>query len=78
MKDNQTLKNQLKVAILADIHGNPLALEAVLDDILTQGGVDEYWVLGDLAALGPDPLEALQLLAALLKHVLSVAILIAT
>ena len=54
-----------KAAILADIHGNSLALEAVLQDIQARGGVDEYWLLGDLAALGPDPLGALQRLAAL-------------
>jgi predicted phosphodiesterase len=54
-----------KAAILADIHGNSLALEAVLEDIQGRGGVDEYWVLGDLAALGPDPLGVLQRLAAL-------------
>lgn len=58
---------QLKVAILADIHGNTLALEAVLQDIQERGGVDEYWVLGDLAALGHDPLGVLQRLAALPK-----------
>jgi predicted phosphodiesterase len=54
-----------KAAILADIHGNSLALEAVLEDIQGRGGVDEYWVLGDLAALGPDPQGVLQRLAAL-------------
>jgi predicted phosphodiesterase len=59
------LKNKLNVAILADIHGNPLALDAVLDDVQAQGGVDEYWILGDLAALGHDPIGALQRLAAL-------------
>ena len=65
MKNKPTLTNRLKVAILADIHGNSLALEAVLNDIQAEGGVDEYWVLGDLAALGPDPLGVLQRLAAL-------------
>jgi predicted phosphodiesterase len=67
MRNNKIMTSHLKAAILADIHGNPLALEAVLEDIQAQGGVDEYWVLGDLAALGPDPLGALQLLAALPK-----------
>ena len=67
MKDNEILTNQLKVAILADIHGNPLALDAVLTDIQAQGGVDETWILGDLAALGHDPLGSLQRLAALPK-----------
>ena len=59
------MANHMKIAILADIHGNTLALQAVLDDIQAQGGVDEYWVLGDLAALGPDPLGTLERLAAL-------------
>ncbi len=41
--------------MLADIHGNAIALEAVLADIRRKGGVDGYWILGDLVALGPDP-----------------------
>ena len=45
--------------ILSDMHGNPLALDAVLADIAAQGGVDETWVLGDLAALGYDPVGVL-------------------
>ncbi len=42
----------MRLAILSDIHGNPLALDAVLADIQSQGEVDAYWVLGDFAALG--------------------------
>ena len=34
----------MRLAILSDIHGNPLALDAVLADIARQGEVDEYWV----------------------------------
>ncbi len=45
----------MRCAILADIHGNPLALDAVLDDIQRRGGVDQYWILGDLCAIGFDP-----------------------
>ena len=30
----------MRLAILSDIHGNPLALDAVLADIQSQGGVD--------------------------------------
>ena len=67
VKENKIVSNRLNVAILADIHGNPLALDAVLEDIQVHGGVDEYWILGDLAALGPEPLESLQRLAALPK-----------
>ena len=43
----------MRLAILSDIHGNPLALDAVLADIQRQGEVDAYWVMGDFAAAGP-------------------------
>jgi predicted phosphodiesterase len=49
-----------RIAILADIHGNSIALNAVLDDIESRGGADEYWLLGDYVAIGPDPLGVLQ------------------
>ncbi len=45
----------LRVAIFSDIHGNSVALDAVLADIEAQGDVDQYWLLGDYVALGPDP-----------------------
>lgn len=52
----------LKIAILSDIHGNDVALKAVLADIERQGGADSYWVLGDLVAIGHAPLQVLDLL----------------
>jgi predicted phosphodiesterase len=55
----------VKIAILADIHGNSIALDNVLQDIASQGGVDEYWLLGDYAAIGYDPLGVLQRINAL-------------
>jgi hypothetical protein len=45
----------MRLAILSDIHGNALALDAVLADAAAQATVDGYWVLGDLVAIGPDP-----------------------
>lgn len=50
----------MKVAILADLHGNPIALDRVLEDIQSTGGVDEYWLLGDYAAIGYDPVGTLE------------------
>lgn len=50
----------MRIAILADIHGNPLALDAVLADIDRRGGVDGYWILGDLCAVGYDPATVLE------------------
>ena len=55
----------MKIALLSDIHGNRFALEALLADITSQGGVDRYWILGDLVALGPDPVGVLERLMAL-------------
>lgn len=41
----------MKIAVISDVHGNRLALEAVLDDIVRQG-VDGTFNLGDLVS-GP-------------------------
>lgn len=55
----------MRLALLSDIHGNPIALDAVLADIEAQGGVDGYWILGDVAAIGYDPVTVIERLVAL-------------
>ena len=55
----------MRLALLSDVHGNPIALDAVLADVETRGGVDGYIVLGDLAALGHQPVTVLERLVAL-------------
>ena len=55
-------------AIIADIHANLNAFEAILDDIEGRGGVDELWCLGDIVGYGPDPHECIELLRQY-KHV---------
>ncbi len=55
----------MRLAIFSDIHGNPIALDAVLRDIEEQGGADAHWVLGDLVAIGYDPVTTLERLVAL-------------
>ena len=55
----------MKLALFSDIHGNTFALDAVLADIDAQGGVDEYWILGDLVAVGAQPIEVLERLSQL-------------
>jgi predicted phosphodiesterase len=55
----------MRLAILSDIHGNPLALDAALADIQSQGEIDAYWVLGDFAGIGYDPVTPLERVAAL-------------
>jgi predicted phosphodiesterase len=57
----------MKIALLSDIHGNSVALDAVLADIKAQGGVDAHWILGDLVAIGHDPVGVLERLTQLPK-----------
>jgi predicted phosphodiesterase len=51
----------VRLAVLSDVHGNRLALEAVVTDARDRG-VDGWWVLGDLVAIGPEPVATLELL----------------
>jgi predicted phosphodiesterase len=48
----------LRVAIVSDIHGNLVALDAVLADIGEQA-VDEVWCGGDIAWGGPRPRDCI-------------------
>ena len=49
------MSDRLRLVAFSDVHGNPTALDAVLADVEEQGGADLFWVLGDHAALGPEP-----------------------
>lgn len=44
----------MRIAVFSDIHGNAIALDAVLVDAANRG-VDAYWIVGDIVANGPDP-----------------------
>lgn len=48
-----------RVALISDVHGNLVALEAVLADLAGQG-VDGIVCLGDVAATGPQPRETVE------------------
>ncbi len=52
----------MKYAIIADIHSNLMALETVLADIETKGGVDEIWCLGDIVGYGPEPHRCIEII----------------
>ncbi|MCA9620140.1 MAG: metallophosphoesterase family protein [Myxococcales bacterium] len=43
-----------RVALLSDVHANPLALEAVWADAVAQG-VERFICLGDIVDIGPEP-----------------------
>ena len=57
----------MRLVLFSDIHGNSIALDAVLADAKKQGPIDEYWVLGDLVGIGPDPVGVLDRLYRLPK-----------
>jgi predicted phosphodiesterase len=47
------------LALVADIHGNRIALEVVLNDI-DSSGIQDIVCLGDVASMGPQPAETLR------------------
>ncbi len=53
----------MRLALLADVHGNLVALDACLADLRAHGGADAIVVAGDLCADGPRPREVLERLA---------------
>jgi predicted phosphodiesterase len=46
----------VRVAVFSDVHGNIVALDAVLAPARDEG-TDHFWCLGDLVAHGPRPAE---------------------
>ena len=49
----------MRLGIIADIHGNDVALRAVLQDA-NRLDVERWWALGDLVLFGPRPAEVLE------------------
>ena len=52
----------MRYGIVADIHSNLTAFQAVLADMENRGGVAELWCLGDVVGYGPDPRQCIELL----------------
>jgi len=55
----------MRIAIISDIHGNQVALEAVLQDFHRQPPVDQLIIAGDLCLNGPCPREVLEIVQGL-------------
>ena len=55
----------MRIAVIADIHGNILALEAVLADLARRGGADRVINLGDCVSGPLWPRETMERLEAL-------------
>lgn len=51
----------MRIALISDIHGNLLALEAVLAELESEA-IDEVVCLGDVVTFGPQPRQVLALL----------------
>jgi predicted phosphodiesterase len=60
----RTYDCRMRLGVIADVHGNEVALRAVLADA-AGCRVDRWWVLGDLVLFGPRPAEVLALLRSL-------------
>lgn len=60
----------MRIAVLSDVHGNAVALDAVVAEA-ERLGVEGYWLLGDYAA-GPLPVAALATLRDLPRPVVAV------
>lgn len=54
----------MRIALLSDIHGNAVALDACLADLAAIGGADRIIAAGDLCMDGPRPRKALERLRA--------------
>lgn len=54
----------MRIGLLADVHGNIVALERVIDDAREQSVVS-YWFLGDVLGYGPRPLDCIDCLQTL-------------
>jgi diadenosine tetraphosphatase ApaH/serine/threonine PP2A family protein phosphatase len=52
----------MKALVLADVHANLPALQAVLKDAQPFGAFDQVWCLGDAVGYGAEPRETLELL----------------
>lgn len=52
----------MRIALISDLHGNAVALRAVLESI-RESHVDRIVCLGDVATLGPSPHDVLDMLA---------------
>src|SRR5579863_3843033 len=50
----------MRVAIISDIHGNQIALDAVLENLAQQPEVDHLVIAGDLCLNGPCPGQVLE------------------
>ncbi|MFD1705958.1 metallophosphoesterase family protein [Siminovitchia sediminis] len=59
----------MRLAFISDIHGNSIALDAVLNDI-SKRKVDQIYVLGDICYRGPEPKQSVNLVQSISTKVI--------
>ena len=52
----------MRIVVVADVHANLSAFEAVLADAVAEAPFDAIWCLGDLVGYGPEPGACIALL----------------
>ena len=67
--NNKERKQSMRIAFISDIHGNAVALDAVLEDI-SKKKIDKIFVLGDICYRGPEPKRSLELVRSLHTEVI--------
>ncbi len=61
----------MRIVIIADIHGNLAALQAVREDAREHGGIDMVWCLGDIVGYGPEPGGCIEIVKSLSNVVIA-------
>jgi diadenosine tetraphosphatase ApaH/serine/threonine PP2A family protein phosphatase len=62
MWPDRTYDWRVRIVIVADVHANLLALQAVFAEAETGGSIDQVWSLGDMVGYGAEPRQTLELL----------------
>lgn len=57
-----SILGRMRVVVVADVHANIEAFQAVLRDAEEGAAVDAVWSLGDLVGYGPDPIACIEML----------------
>ena len=52
----------MRIVVVADVHANLLALQAVFADAEAGGVIDQVWSLGDMVGYGAEPRQTIELL----------------
>src|SRR5690606_23395312 len=58
--DGAIVIEAMRALVVADIHANLPAFEAVIADAERQGGFEMIWCLGDVVGDGPQPRECIE------------------